>query len=69
VSEWQPIEAAPKDGTKILMSDKKDVWMGRWADAVVDDELGMLAPARWEDCGEGFECHPTHFMDLPEPPK
>lgn len=71
--EWQPIDTAPKDGTKVLISD------GRYViDAYWDDNASL------EQCERGpawqvFNCDgdcwysvavtdPTHWMPLPEPP-
>ncbi len=70
MSEWQPIETAPKDRTPI------DVWgdYGRvcdvsWRDAPSHDERG----AGWRDTdgtflGPPFLATPTHWMPLPDPP-
>lgn len=61
MSEWQPIETAPRDGSKVLAYDPG--WCG-----------GTMAIARWWD-GEfrtgnlpGEEMYPTHWMPLPPPP-
>jgi hypothetical protein len=68
MNEWQKIETAPKDGTKVWAYlpefDEQTVlrWVvaGNWAgwlyvDSVLNDCL---------DC----ELEPTHWMPLPEPP-
>jgi hypothetical protein len=72
MSEWQPIEKAPKDGTVILLYRDHAPW----------DVRGY---GHWEDCGGGicgwvtngfFDppgnlglAAPTHWMPLPEPPQ
>ncbi len=81
MSAWQPIETAPKDGTRILMADGKLFTAGRWAKSIwtpggrwsTDYPIAFL-----EDDEEtvnhdgGFDNevdHPTHWMPLPEPPE
>ena len=66
MSEWQPIETAPKDGTKIIVFDHYDGvviarWRMRWPESGYE----------WiEATGEEYENYrPTHWMPLPEPPK
>lgn len=63
MSEWQPIETAPKDGTKVLG------WDGGTMTTVEWYELGgywsLLAVGAW---AEDSEWVPTHWMPLPEPP-
>ena len=62
IPQWQPIETAPKDGTRILAQCgektqiiKNDGWGWRLAD------LGFNAT-------DGFlDYDPTHWMPLPEP--
>jgi hypothetical protein len=66
MSDWQPIETAPKDGTYMLLMSRSGVVIGLW-DAHEDREFGTV-PA-WRDDGEGYELHPTHWMPLPDPPK
>ncbi len=62
MSEWQPIETAPKDGTQILV-------FGHGRFAVAEFRSG-----EWRDMGDigwgGFysEVLPTHWMPLPAPP-
>jgi hypothetical protein len=71
--EWQPIETAPKDGTRI------DVWVPTWL------RTGNRMPnAKWRDgrwsfwweptqewlsIEEEYEGGPSHWMPLPPPPK
>jgi hypothetical protein len=62
MSDWQPIETAPKDGSVICCA---EYWDGGW----------IFWPDYWrkylEPYGEGFGgCRrPTHWMPLPEPPR
>lgn len=62
MSEWQPIETAPKDGTAIILSaysgalDRMVSWDGRWSD------WGGV----WTHHGRISQ--PTHWMPLPTPP-
>lgn len=78
MSEWQPIETAPKDGTRILLHTRWDgdeitpdafdeVQIGWWDDGnALDDPASIWhRPARWELDKVG---DPIHWMPLPEPP-
>lgn len=68
--DWQPIDTAPKDGTKLLLAryvgnplhDSALWWMaaGAWSEKYQN----------WNDTNtpDAFVC-PTHWMPLPEPPK
>ena len=60
--EWQPIETAPKDGTRILIADATTRLVREcryeyydWSDPVYSE---------WY-----FEATATHWMPLPKPPK
>jgi hypothetical protein len=73
MTEWQPIEAAPKDGTYVLTWDPVcGCEVLCWDPVVNQHELSELAnngidaeSAGWMKCG----CGPaTHWMPLPEPP-
>jgi hypothetical protein len=60
--DWQPIETAPKDGTRILLwvlsqYDPREA-VGRW------DSHGY-----WAIDYNDVPCDPTHWMPLPAPPK
>ena len=79
MSDWQPIETAPKDGTKILVGrDGHQTTTGVW----VEDKGRTLVPDLNEPYWEKFDhswwdvvfsedewFSPTHWMPLPEPPK
>ena len=68
LSEWQPIETAPKDGTDILVMTGETMHVVRWINihgdfdywAVDDNKHGPFTLR-----GKA----PTHWMSLPEPPK
>ena len=77
MSEWQPIETAPKDGTMVLVSNGKDIAVGAYAVQEYwgyEDEPGAPGLFRkvlkeryaiWD--AEGI-CGLTHWMPLPAPP-
>lgn len=57
---WQPIEKAPRDGTKILAHAPNE-----WAEVVYFDH----GDGWCNDDGEWLESFkPTHWMPLPPPP-
>lgn len=66
MSEWQPIETAPKDGTPVLLyepSEDPTVHVAEWG--IGDWHLCDFDP--------GYDLvqravNPTHWMPLPEPP-
>jgi len=64
MTEWQPIETAPKDGFyNIMVSEGLGVYMATWS------RLGPLPNTKfgWVT-NTGFQVDPTHWMPLPEPP-
>jgi hypothetical protein len=72
MSEWQPIETAPKDGTRILLYAKDCAFTGawragpryfnHWSAKIIE------AAATWRlDDGSAYAA--THWMPLPEPPR
>lgn len=70
MSDWQPIETAPKDGARILLAPLMVV--ASWD---FGDEEWIIAVQEFDDprIGKLMYCHyaegPTHWMPLPEPPK
>ena len=85
MSDWQPIETAPKDGTEILLW-AKDVGprVGSFDSEFNNDPdgyrpyggwwslTGEISPAfpAWRDLEEvPAKNTPTHWMSLPEPPE
>ncbi len=55
MSEWQPIETAPKNGIHILLTWRSLVTAGYWTGAVWESHIGLAFP--------------THWMHFPAPPK
>jgi len=71
MSKWQPIESAPRDGTRILVWGRLD---GECEDG--PHPLPAYCDAADEDGGtrwlaQGLETveYPTHWMPLPPPPE
>jgi hypothetical protein len=58
MSEWQPIETAPKDGTVILA----------WRKHATIPMIVRFYYGEWDSDGVHVS-HLTHWMPLPEPPK
>lgn len=67
--EWQPIDTAPRDGTRILG------WCGNYTDICylenkwIDSAVGLQKVWMTDSCVDfgGYE-NPTHWMPLPNPP-
>jgi len=74
--KWEPIETAPKDGTRILTyrpegHDWSKVGIGDWD----DDKYAKKPRPYWSDQNERIlgvlwcrKNQPTHWMPLPNPP-
>jgi len=73
MSQWLPIEYAPKDGRYLMLWDGKHVSRGSWReDAFMDDEGPLWLRDDYDDFSTGYAStplRPTHWFDLPEPPK
>lgn len=70
MSEWKPIETAPKNGREFLAVNARAASVGY---RVVYFDGDAKEPYIWhvEDAAEGFNHHRdffTHWMPLPEPP-
>ena len=59
---WQPIETAPRDGTKFLAWDGDELLIVWWCDGGrwISDNLQQFHPGEHEN--------PTHWQPLPSPP-
>lgn len=71
MSEWQPIETAPRDGTEILICDvHQKVFIGYW-----QTRKSKKARTGWKElgCGFFFEDDPDfaakYWMPKPNPPE
>lgn len=83
MSEWQPIETAPKDGTDILVYSANEGQAVAWWDAefgfdYVGPKLTYKLIGAWTAGtatgvgtldGEYLALEPTHWMRLPAPPE
>jgi len=80
MSEWQPIETAPKDGTWVLLSGG-GIYYGWDGDTIPTAVVGQYTDYlnggttnphwqfAWYDGGYyGEYASPTHWMPLPPPP-
>jgi hypothetical protein len=56
---WMPIESAPRDGTRIIITNEKDIEIVHWGKRTSHFKGGWV----------GFIENPTHFMPLPAAPK
>lgn len=74
MSEWQPIETAPKDGTHILIATPgRSVLIAYWREEALFERFEKGAAWQVFDCEDGWyswaEKEATHWMPLPEAPK
>lgn len=72
MSEWQPIETAPKDGTRLLIYSPENVAVAHWEEWEQLDYGGWLILEKETSHGI-IECsciyYATHWMPLPKPPQ
>ena len=69
MSEWQPIETAPRTGLNFLAWDGRRVCMAHWANGPVDSTAGVCCRKREEHDYGYQEIAATHWQPVPEPPK
>lgn len=68
MGEWQPIETAPKDGTNVLLVNRKgNMAVGLWNGRGVL-EGWWLRGGSYPDVFFNDHHGPTHWMPLPEAP-
>lgn len=71
--EWQPIETAPKDESRILLIRIGfqvciGYWLTKYSKWATTDPEDYPDVETWEAEELGSRYHPTHWMPLPEPP-
>lgn len=59
MNEWQPIETAPKDGSKVLILELDSV----------HDAVYLSRKDIWVSPDGAYGYDPTHWMPMPDPPK
>ena len=68
MSNWQPIETAPRDGTEV------DIWVREYLGwGKVSDKGHRITNVRWMECNKRWDNNlatdiPTHWMPIPEGP-
>lgn len=62
MSDWQPIETAPRDGTPVL-GYMPSYYQGKGGRSVI-----LWLDGEWFD-NRAFATDPSHWMPLPDPPK
>lgn len=68
MTDWLPIESAPKNGTPILGWEGLMMTTVKWSEARGSD-YGYLALVEAGHYAEDDEWQPTHWQPLPDPPK
>lgn len=81
MSEWRPIETAPRDGASVILGcnydrhGKQRVTVAWWDDGVAAGVFGRWVEAKHFDDYEDdwiphyCEFRPSHWMPLPAPPE
>ena len=62
MTDWQPIETAPKNEWVLVHEPGWHLMVAKW---VYDDQWWYAK----SDDGVYLTCRPTYWMELPEPPK
>ena len=72
-AKWQPIETAPRDGTRVMLGNAAGVWVADWIPVY---RTGYRPDDPWHSAllnhdhireSARYEA-PTHWMPLPPPP-
>ena len=67
MTELQPIETAPRDGTQFLAHDGKRYAVLNWPPGCALGDWSELSPGDWRGGATSFKA--TNWMSLPEPQK
>ena len=67
MTDWQPIETAPRDGAPILSWDGTQCAVVAWGGLLLPEWVLLEGDNKpYPDCATEWSC--THWMPLPEPP-
>jgi hypothetical protein len=70
MTQWQPIETAPKDGTEFLVSNGSSIgFASYWGDGKIHSHFASTKQSFFGDGSCVLLRDPTHWMPLPQPPK
>lgn len=71
MSDWQPIETAPKEMRVFVFDPHEGMGVAEWSGS--GDWFAAWGDYKFVDVGieqiDLFVCYPTHWMPLPDPPK
>lgn len=69
MSNWKPIETAPKDIFVLVCDDSKQQYVAMYHEWGWEYASTLFQPSGIFKQDVQFICIPTHWMSLPEPPK
>ena len=67
MTDWKPIETAPRDGTQILVEDLSVACIVAWWSSM-HSAFVWIHPDLCQSEGTAY-LNPTHWMPLPPPPE
>lgn len=68
MSEWRPIDTAPKDGSHVMLGDAPEQYVCEGYYEEDGDRGWYMANTHWTDAYDG-RVYPTHWQPLPSPPE